>query len=60
MTQTLPSDFLMPFGGDPINYAEDQRSGEALQKFLAQPNARAVLMHKGKAGIGEGLSLIHI
>ena len=45
--------FTIPFGGDPVNYAEDQRTPQDLQKFLSLPSARAILMHKGKAGIGD-------
>lgn len=46
-------EFIMPFGGDPVNYAEDQRSPADLQKFLSLPSARAILMFKGRVGIGD-------
>jgi len=44
----------MPFGGAPLDYAEDKRTPEHIQKFLAMPSARAVLLFEGKAGIGKG------
>lgn len=53
MTDIRP-DSPMPFAGDPLNYAEDQRDPDALEAFLAQPGARAVLLHQGKIGIGDG------
>jgi len=49
----------MPFGGAPLDYAEDKRTPEHIQKFLAMPSARAVLLHKGKAGIGKNGRLHH-
>jgi len=50
----MTTQYIMPFAGGLINYAEDQRKPEDLQKFIAQPNARAILLYKGNIGIGEG------
>ena len=44
----------MPFGGAPLDYAEDKRTPEHIQKFLALPSARAILLYQGKVGIGKG------
>jgi len=43
----------MPFGGAPLDYAEDKRTPEHIQAFLAMPAARAILLSDGKAGIGK-------
>ncbi len=50
----------MPFGGAPLDYAEDKRTPEHIQTFLAMPSARAILLHKGKAGIGKNARLHRI
>ncbi len=51
---TFAPDTPIPFAGDPLDYAEDKRDGETLQKLIGQTNARAVILHKGKIGIGDG------
>ena len=43
----------MPFAGGPIDYAEDHRDPLNMQTFIAQPSARAILLFKGKVGVGE-------
>jgi len=43
----------MPFGGAPLDYAEDKRTTEHLEAFLAMPSARAILLSEGKAGMGK-------
>ena len=50
----IKADSPIPFAGDPLNYAEDKRDPECLQAFVAQTNARAILLYKGKIGIGNG------
>ncbi len=50
----MTDNFIMPFAGGTIDYAEADRTPEQLQKFVAQPNARTILFFKGDVGIGEG------
>jgi len=47
-------DTPIAFSGDPLNYAEGKRDPETLQAYLGQTNARAILFHSGKIGIGDG------
>jgi len=51
---TYTPDSPIPFAGGRIDYAEDRRGGEDLNAFVASPSARAILLYKGKIGIGEG------
>ena len=51
---TFIADSPIPFAGDPLDYAEDRRDPESLQTFVAQTNARAILLYEGKIGIGDG------
>jgi len=43
----------MPFAGAPLDYAEDKRTPQDIEAFLAMPAARAILLSNGKAGIGD-------
>lgn len=50
----ISADFPIPFAGDALDYAENQRSPEQLQAFLGKTSARAILLFKGRIGIGDG------
>lgn len=51
----------MAFAGGKLDHAEDRRDITSLRKYLADPNARAVLMIDGKPAIREdgGLKTVH-
>ena len=48
---------IIPFSGAPLDYAEDKRSPDHIRSFLAMPSARAILLFKGKAGMGKNSRL---
>ena len=48
------TDSPIPFAGDTLDYAETSRSPEQLQAFLSKTSARAILLFKGRIGIGDG------
>jgi len=50
----ISADIPIPFAGDPLDYAETSRTPEQLQTFLGQTSARAILLYKGRIGIGDG------
>lgn len=50
----LTSDTPIPFAGDILNYAENERSPEQLQALISKTSARAILFSKGRIGIGDG------
>lgn len=52
--------FIMPFGGAPLDYAEDKRSPDHMRAFLDAPAARAILLHKGRAGIDSSGRLLRV
>jgi NAD+ diphosphatase len=55
MTETdLTPDAIMPFAGDPLDYAENQRDVQSLERFVAMSAARCLLLFKGRIGIGDG------
>jgi NAD+ diphosphatase len=47
-------DSPIPFSGDPLDYAENDRDPEHLQALLGKTSARAILLYKGRIGIGDG------
>ncbi len=47
-------DSPIPFSGDPLDYAENDRGPEHLQALLGKTSARAILLFKGRIGIGDG------
>jgi len=48
------ADSPIPFAGDPLNHAEHSRTQEKLKEFLGMKSARAILLFKGRIGIGDG------
>ena len=48
------ADTPIPFAGDVLDYAENERSPEQLQALLSKTSARAILLFKGRVGIGDG------
>lgn len=50
----LSPDAIMPFAGDPLDYVENDRDPESLERFAKMASARCILLHKGKVGIGTG------
>ena len=50
----ISADFPIPFDGDTLDQAEYDRSPEQLQALMAKASARAILMFKGRIGIGDG------
>lgn len=48
MTNTPYLPDPMPFAGAPIDYAEDKRTPEELQRFVTQDNAQCLLFYKGR------------
>jgi len=48
------ADSPIPFSGDAIDYADHLREPDDLQALLSKTSARAILLHKGRIGIGEG------
>jgi len=48
------ADIPIPFAGDLIDHAENSREPEQLQELVGKTSARAVLLHKGRIGIGDG------
>ena len=54
MTNLIQKPFgQMPFGGAPLDYAEDKRTPKHIEAFLASSASRAILLSNGKAGIGK-------
>lgn len=51
----------MPFAGSTIDHIETQRSPAELQAFVAKPQARCIIFHKGSPALKEtgGLHRIH-
>jgi len=50
----ISADTPIPFAGDPLDYAENSRTPEQMQAFLKSLSARAILLYKGRIGIGDG------
>ena len=50
----IHSDTPIPFAGDILDYAENERSPEELQALMGKTSARAILLFKGRIGIGKG------
>ena len=50
----ITADTPIPFAGDTIDHAEHGRDPEHLQALLGEPSARAILLFKGRIGIGDG------
>ncbi len=50
----IHSDTPIPFAGDALDYAENERSPEELQALMGKTSARAILLFKGRVGIGKG------
>lgn len=50
----IQSDTPIPFAGDALDYAENERSPEELQALIGKTSARAILLYKGRIGIGKG------
>jgi len=48
------ADTPIPFAGDALDYAENERSPEHLQALLGKTSARAILLFKGRIAIGKG------
>ena len=48
------ADTPIPFAGDTLDHAEYERSPEQLQTHMAKASARAILLFKGRIGIGDG------
>ena len=51
---SIQSDTPIPFAGDALDYAENDRDPEVLQAMLGKTSARAILFFKGRVGIGKG------
>lgn len=49
----IQDNFIMPFAGGNLDYAEDKRDIASLQKFMKRPDARSVLMLGGKPAMRE-------
>lgn len=50
----ITSDTPIPFAGDVLDYAENDREPEHLQALMGKTSARAILLFKGRIGIGDG------
>ena len=50
----ISADTPIPFSGDPLDYCENDRSPEHIQALLGKTSARAILLFKGRIGIGAG------
>ena len=50
----IQADFPIPFAGDELDFAENQRSPEQLQALIGKSSARAILFYQGRIGIGAG------
>ncbi len=57
----MTDNFTMPFAGGAVDPVETQRSAAELQAFLAKPNARCIMLHKGAPALAPdgGLKRIH-
>ena len=47
-------DTPIPFAGETLDHAEYERSEEQLQALVKKKSARAILLFKGRIGIGDG------
>lgn len=50
----IMADIPIPFAGDTLDHAEYHRSPEQLQVLITKSSARAILLFKGRVGIGDG------
>lgn len=50
----IKADFPIPFAGDTLDFAENDREPEHLQNLISKTSARAILFYKGRIGIGAG------
>ena len=50
----ITADTPIPFAGDVLDYAENERSPEQLQALISKTSARAILLCNGRIGIGDG------
>ena len=56
----MTDNFIMPFAGGAVDPVETQRSAAELQAFLAKPNARCIMLHKGAPALAPDGSLKRI
>ena len=50
----ISADTPIPFAGETLDHAEYERSEEQLQAMVKKKSARAILLFKGRIGIGDG------
>ena len=50
----ISADTPIPFAGETLDHAEYERSEEQLQALVKKKSARAILLFKGRIGIGDG------
>jgi NAD+ diphosphatase len=50
----IQADFPIPFAGDELDHGEHLREPEQMLALMQKTSARAILIHKGKIGIGAG------
>jgi len=50
----ITADSPIPFSGDVLDYDENERDPEHLQALLGKTSSRAILIFKGRVGIGDG------
>ena len=50
----ISADTPIPFAGETLDHAEYERSEAQLQALIKKTSARAILLYKGRIGIGDG------